>query len=76
MADLKKLLDSIIDVGKVVVPVVGGPGAAAALKAIDALLDAGKNIAGPKDKETLDELQKRVNAHADKVIAGLRGTGN
>jgi putative intracellular protease/amidase len=74
MADLKKILNSIIDVGKLVVPVVGGPGAAAALKAIDSLLDAGKSIAGPDDKETLEELQARVNAHADKVISSLRGT--
>ena len=71
----KQLIASILEVGKTALPLLGPQGAAAAgaLQALDKLLKQAKEAAGPADAKDLDDLQKRVNDRARKLIAELRG---
>ena len=72
------LVRSIIAVGETALPLLGpqGAAAAAAIQAIQQLLKDARGIAGPQDVTKLDELQARVNKHADATIGRLRGGGS
>ena len=73
-----KLVKSILSFGKIALPLLGNKGtqAEAILKALKQLLKDAKAAAGPADAKDLDALQAKVNAHADQVIADLRGGGS
>jgi hypothetical protein len=80
MANLGNILKSIEQVVITVAPLLGPQvaGAAAAAQAIAKLIDDAKAAAGPEHQATIEQLtalQAQVNAHADAVIADLRGPG-
>jgi hypothetical protein len=74
------LIRSIISVGQTVLPLLGPQGAAAAgaVAAIQRLLTDARGIADtPTDRNQLDallqDLQARVNEHAQRTADNLRG---
>ena len=75
MAKNDQLIKSILAVGETALPLLGPQGAAAAgaINAIKQLLKDAKGVAGPADAAQLEDLQRRVNEHADRTIANLRG---
>jgi hypothetical protein len=77
MAGSGKIVPGLLRAVTLVLPLIDGKNAkaAAAADALRQLLEEAKGLAsGPKDRAALDELQARVNAHADQVAARLRTT--
>lgn len=78
MADMKALLDSLISLGKTVLPLIvpgAGPMIEIGERVIEAI-DHAKATAGADTPAELDQirgdLDARVNAHVDQTIANLR----
>lgn len=81
----RALLTSILDVAKLVVPVIGGPAGGTFLAAGQAaitLIDSvrGKGLFSSAEEEQLevtraelDQTVARVNAHADQTLDRLKG---